>query len=536
MRNDEAIDAIKRDQEVFVRTLGLQRPTSSHNKCPRCGSDCLQTGVAKSGSGFWRFKCWKGCGEGSVIDALMIFSGLSQIDAVKKLLADYDPRLSQEWLERERGGKNGNGHNGHNGNGNGNGHKPVQKQIFQPVDDVLYDADGCPITVEEPHEEEVNFFDSVDSSPAPVEKPVRPVPPVHRSHTPPEQERNYLEHPVTQPRFAVMPKVPVVAQDEITPLVEGAHATLMDNWSLNKRGISKEVAQKYKLGLLVDEHVKLSSNPKAGKTLIELAWVLPITDDKNVIRAVKLHLEKPIKNYKGEVQKGKARWLPFGKTPAYDEATGTKPLNHWDTFWPHPDTQEDLIIKTDSDHASGDSGYWINKCTDGKLISALTNEYEAEILSKKYEAISQNRMISPNEEYAIHEVVFARYRQRIMESVCKSNTRNRDDGAAPEMARKVDYHDYVFVCPGELKALAVISAGYRACGVTTGEGRMPPQEYFDPFYGEKICILWDDDPVRVDTKGSLVCTGRQWGKSMTEHMKRAGAWDVISKTFGRKRG
>ena len=74
----------------------------------------------------------------------------------------------------------------------------------------------------------------------------------------------------------------------------------------------------------------------------------------------------------------------------------------------------------------------------------------------------------------------------------------------------------IWLCPGELKALAVISVGESAIGITSGEGteKMPndlPGQVVDLVRGRQVAIPPDDDPV-----------GGVWGPHVQRQLSDAG--------------
>ncbi|GMU37712.1 MAG: hypothetical protein EDS66_12225 [Planctomycetota bacterium] len=74
----------------------------------------------------------------------------------------------------------------------------------------------------------------------------------------------------------------------------------------------------------------------------------------------------------------------------------------------------------------------------------------------------------------------------------------------------------VFLCPGELKALAVATAGRAALGITSGEGNAKnpadlPDETLRLLRGRDVAIIPDDDD-----------TGRAWGEHVRAQLTEAG--------------
>jgi|GEM_PF-4455706 len=92
----------------------------------------------------------------------------------------------------------------------------------------------------------------------------------------------------------------------------------------------------------------------------------------------------------------------------------------------------------------------------------------------------------------------------------------------------LDYPGPVWLCPGELKALAVIAAGRSAVGITGGETAELPDEFANLLHGRAMAVAADDDE-----------TGRKWGRKTVVALTDAGidacAVDVgLGKVDGRK--
>jgi replicative DNA helicase len=69
----------------------------------------------------------------------------------------------------------------------------------------------------------------------------------------------------------------------------------------------------------------------------------------------------------------------------------------------------------------------------------------------------------------------------------------------------------VWLCPGELKALAVVAAGRSAVGVTGGEGVELPDELPDMLAGRPVAVVADDD-----------AAGRKWERAALDTLRPAG--------------
>jgi len=83
---------------------------------------------------------------------------------------------------------------------------------------------------------------------------------------------------------------------------------------------------------------------------------------------------------------------------------------------------------------------------------------------------------------------------------------------------------WLYLCPGELKALAVIGAGCQATSITAGESHRWTPGFLSRLAGRRLCVVFDDDPAghrfRDTTIAALRCT----------------ASELKAVTFGRKEG
>lgn len=84
--------------------------------------------------------------------------------------------------------------------------------------------------------------------------------------------------------------------------------------------------------------------------------------------------------------------------------------------------------------------------------------------------------------------------------------------------------DKIYLCPGELKALAIISAGQAAVSVTGGESTKWTPELARRFHGRSVMLVYDDDEA-----------GHRFKDSTVEALKSV-VFDLALATFGRKHG
>lgn len=140
-----------------------------------------------------------------------------------------------------------------------------------------------------------------------------------------------------KPKAAVLPRtrniptstqMPTPDKDRLIAFQEKAREEIERDWSEIReygRGVSIEVARQYAVGFR--RGFKFKEWPGM---YIENAWCFPIPDKDGNIRAVKLHMENPVKGHK-------SMWCPFGTMPAPDPAKGIKPRHALLTWWPMPE-------------------------------------------------------------------------------------------------------------------------------------------------------------------------------------------------------
>lgn len=127
---------------------------------------------------------------------------------------------------------------------------------------------------------------------------------------------------------------PIIDNDRAESLIKAAHDYLMSNfsvqetWLIGKRGISNlATVEKYRLGFLPGVDITFKKKETGRPYPLKIfGWVLPITNARGVLQAVKFHTEK-------ECWPGapKCLFAPFGTYPA------TEPRHGSYTLWPAPE-------------------------------------------------------------------------------------------------------------------------------------------------------------------------------------------------------
>ncbi len=99
---------------------------------------------------------------------------------------------------------------------------------------------------------------------------------------------------------------------------------------------------------------------------------------------------------------------------------------------------------------------------------------------------------------------------------------------APEMRdlyQGMDKAKDLYICPGELKALALISAGKWATSPTTGESKMPDRlvQRIVKCQPDRVFIPFDDDKPKLNKgTGQMVSPGNNWKDAMVEALAEVG--------------
>lgn len=377
------------------------------------------------------------------------------------------------------------------------------------------------------------------------------------SQSPHERQKNALVNrhgyvngvvPTLQGIAALSGSGPVPRIDRVDPILDMEraekfiaehHNYLMDHFDLVTkwgRGLSKEVCEKYRIGFI--EFGSVQFQPWKRKMDIPAAWVLPITDADGVLKAVKVHFEERPAAWQGCP---KLLWMPFGTSPAYDEKTDSKPIHAYTTMWPHPDT---LTPQIDSDF-SLEASYWIERMPE-ELNPEWYTALESHKLKFAWEKGKTTEDLNPGELWDVMQLAFNDIKQKIFKAVLKKQNKKSGENSQTivtngKISVEVDWSQYIFICPGELKALACESAGMMATAGTQGEGWIPGAEYISKLAGQKICLLGDEDPAKrnVSKKDQQIlkihCPGKDWIGKWSEALASHGASRVMVK-YGGQRG
>lgn len=439
------LQAAKQDGAYLRRVLRVERD-DQHALCPLCNKRNMTVGPDKKGSGSYLWICGSGCGNGTIVDALMKVEGKSIKDAMAEIFKEY---------------------------GDGKGHAPKQYR----------------------------------------ELPNKPPPEIKYGKQRPD---------------------PVLNMAMAQEFVDIAHGWLMDHLDIPtrfKRGISAEIIKRYKIGFIENVPHRFRPDSKNG-WLIPAAWVLPVTDDLGKLKGVKLHFEIRPKLADGSPCEGKSRWAAFGTEPAFDKEKNITSNHSYYTLWPHPNTLEDYRV---AEEFSSDVGWWVSQIPDGELKDRWYKALEWARYDVAFELGKSTDDLDGGEGYSAIEKAFETMRDDIHRAVSKTQEKTKLPEISEEeteIVEPLEWQDYIFLCPGELKAFAVLSAGFRATAVTGGESWIPSPELLESLKGYKIVIFYDDDPPRLDTQGRVRCAGKEWAKHMAAALARHGVIDILLKSGG----
>jgi hypothetical protein len=326
--------------------------------------------------------------------------------------------------------------------------------------------------------------------------------------------------------------IPVIDQDKAEKLISYANKFLLDHMEYSaeyNRGLSREVVEKYRIGFLFNERWRIYDygNPH----LFNATWIIPITDEDGKINGIKFHHQIQPLNGKGEEFKGKCSWAPFGTDPVANFEKGIQPVHSYYTLWPHPDT----LTEFDSEF-SIDPAWWINQIdpkTDlyDRWYSAMYAEQAsiAYALGVKIEQLSTTNM-----GQALQNAYSTMGREiRKAVQLQRGKIVQRNEVVDPENPTP-DFDSYIFITPGELKALALIGEGYKATSVTGGESWTPHRSLLESLRGQRVCLFWDDDlPQKPEGRKYWMCAGRTWAAKMTTALIGARVKEIISINGGR---
>lgn len=451
MADSPEILAAKQDGLFLRQVLRIQsdRVRENHAKCPMCGDTTLRYGPS-SNDGVHLWQCMKGCGKGSVVDALVIVDKMPIAQAMDECRKRYS----------------------------GKSPKKTQYQQF--------------------HENRAR-----------------------------EVRNGQAEDDI---RYGNQPEEPVIDEPRANKFIDEHHDYLLQHLGQVqrfKRGISADVIKKYRIGYA--EMVSLKGAPWLPPMTIPGAWVIPITNATGKLRGVKLHFEERPVGYGGK-QGAKCLWAPFGTQPAYQKVRTDsgldeiKPRHSAYGLWPHPET----LNQSFSYDFSLAMEWWLERMPKF-LHERWAEQVEtqrlllAESLSVNYEDLNPEHILeADNSAYKVMQ-------KEIIRAVSKAELKPMDD------SHDIDWSKWTFICPGELKALAVESYGLMATSITGGEGWIPGPDWLKAFYGQQVCVVFDNDPTKRNKDGkTIVNAGLNWARMMTAALMKNGAWRVIAKNGGQK--
>lgn len=303
---------------------------------------------------------------------------------------------------------------------------------------------------------------------------------------------------------------PELDLDKAEDLIKKSHDNLLNNEAIQekwmaKRGLSLEVVEKYRIGFLGDANY-------AG-------WVFPLTNHKGKLLAVKRHLEVMPPPPPGEKDKGKSRWV---KSVCLGEQSAVR------AFWPHPFMQAPV----GSQLFNSDGASWLSRLP---MNSALMAEWQQKLEFNKnalaVETMKDGKVTHPD-DFTPDQLEF-----------CFNQTWDDLGGKiqgevlrlTPSMGQDIEsgLDDWMFLCPGELKALAMISGGLSATSFTHGENTPPEVEELRCFRGRRVAVFYDEDIPKL-RNGKIICTGMRWAATVAARLKLAHALEVRILTGGRK--
>ncbi len=308
------------------------------------------------------------------------------------------------------------------------------------------------------------------------------------------------------------------------------HFDLVTKWG---RGLSRDVCEKYRIGFI--EFGKTQFAPWQKAMEIPAAWVLPITNEDNVLKGVKTHFEE--RPYWGGKECPKNLWLPFGTVPAYKQEPmpdgkicEIKPVHSYYTMWPHPATVRQHIL----DDFSLDASFWI-----ARIPENMKPEWNMLVEAFKYKiADEQSKSADDLDGPAIWDAnlrAFDEMKQKLFKVILKKT--NESDEVSGKSRSVDDWSDYIFICPGELKALACESAGMMATAITGGEAWMPGPDFLSKFARKKVVLFADADTPKINENKKtgdkkLLCSGRDWVQKWSYALAMHGASHVVAKYGG----
>lgn len=358
----------------------------------------------------------------------------------------------------------------------------------------------------------------------------------HPASKPTNGNGTHPEEPVVQ--YGTVRPEPVLDHKLAEQYIEKHHDYLLKNPDLVKkwqRGISEAVIKKHRLGFIEMDDIP---STYGTKMFCPGAWLIPITDEDNKLKGARIHFEERPHWNKGECPK--ILWAPWGTMPAYSKLTNdsgevveVKPVHSYYGLWPHPLTLKRIY---NADFSMSPEWYIKKLPLDNIVAQRFDETYQAEKLQAAFDMHTTEESLDASQLWQCKLRAYDVHKKKIMAVVMDAA------GGAPRK-RKVEWQDYIFICPGELKAMAAESMGFMATAPTGGEGWMPTEDDFSMFSGQNVCVYRDDDPAKRvwkdkadHSKGVLrtINMGMEWARKWAMALQDQKAGAVVIKCGGQK--
>jgi hypothetical protein len=312
---------------------------------------------------------------------------------------------------------------------------------------------------------------------------------------------------------------PVIDMARAEPFIKMANEFLLDNMQYvqeYRRGLSREIVEKYRIGFIFNQSVRLYDTGRPYH--FNATWVIPVTNEEGLLCGVKLHHQiKPL-TPSGMEHPAKCSWAPFGMEPKEDRATNIKPAHAYYTLFPHPSEFDKF-----DENFSLDPVWWIRQ------IKPDTEIYERwhSLLRMEQNSIAYALGIHVDKLELQHieqsfQNSYAQLGKDIRKEVLRQNGKFIPTEEKPDQVILPDPDEFIFICPGELKALAIRSEGLQATAITGGEAWIPSATQLSHFRGKSVVIVRDDDLTTVHpTSKRLVNSGKSWAARMTDALINA---------------
>jgi hypothetical protein len=301
---------------------------------------------------------------------------------------------------------------------------------------------------------------------------------------------------------------PVLDMERAEAFVNQWHSYLLGHQDcLAKRHISLDVATQHRLGYIVGE-ANLWPDQRRPH-VFRGTWVLPITDDAGKLKGVKLHNDVPFISPDGQPAKMKCSWAPFGTEPALDRERGIKPVHSYYSLWPHPAT-----LRVPVSEISSDWRHHVTRLPSG----SLRDEYENTVAWMASEVAAQNGVMP--DDLSIEQLEQAQHNafDMLRDKIFKATRGQKEETRRNDQGHQLFDDETIFICPGELKALAAASNGFLATAITGGESWIPPRRLLEYFKGRWVVIVADSDISKVTKLGVVQNAGKQWAAQMARTM------------------